>query len=107
MGMKAEHVVGLEAAHRHNVFDNSLSPILTVAPGTTVQFECPGPPVARAATVDVFSQLDPQHPHTIVGPIAVAGAEPGDVLEIDIVSVEPVWSYGHCYIFPGMGLLGA
>lgn len=98
--------VGLKPSELHNVFDNSLPPILTVDPGAVVTFECPGPPVPRNATVAAFEQLDPNHPHTLVGPVAVRGAESGDVLEIEILSVRLAWDYGHSYIFRGSGLLG-
>jgi formamidase len=46
--------------------------------------------------------LDVVHPLT--GPVYVAGAEPGDVLEVEILDVEPD-SYGYTVQVPGFGFL--
>lgn len=101
--MPREHWVGAE--HSHNAFDNSLPPVLTVAPGDVVTFDCPGAPLPPRATVDDLSAIDFSHPHTIVGPVAVEGAEPGDSLVVDILDVGLPLPYGHCLFLPGLGLL--
>src|SRR5262245_5643391 len=44
-------------------------------------------------------------PHILTGPIWVDGAEPGDVLEVKIISVEPTVSYAVNYFGPGRGFL--
>jgi acetamidase/formamidase len=44
-------------------------------------------------------------PHLLTGPIAVRGAEAGDVLEVGIRSVELAADAGWCAILPGWGVL--
>ena len=44
-------------------------------------------------------------PHIITGPVAVAGAEPGDVLKVDILSVVPRVAYGVISNRHGKGAL--
>ena len=43
--------------------------------------------------------------HILTGPIAVEGAEPGDVLQIDILSIEPRQNWGYTRIRPLVGTL--
>ena len=62
---------------------------------------------AIAETVKVLAetprQADIKNGHILVGPIAVDGAMPGDMLEIRILSVVPRISYGVVSIRPGAG----
>lgn len=44
-------------------------------------------------------------PHILTGPIAIEGAEPGDVLEVQIESVEPNLDWGYCAFRPLAGAL--
>ena len=46
-----------------------------------------------------------QVPHILTGPIWVDGAEPGDVLEVKIISVEPTIPYAVNFFGPGEGFL--
>ena len=43
--------------------------------------------------------------HILTGPIAVEGAEPGDVLEIQILSIDPRQNWGYTRIRPLSGTL--
>ena len=58
-----------------------------------------------------ITQSDLQHdfakdgPHIITGPVAVDGAEPGDVLKVDILSVVPRVAYGVISNRHGKGAL--
>ncbi|WP_318569975.1 acetamidase/formamidase family protein [Salinigranum marinum] len=93
--------------HIHNAWDNSLDPILTVEPGEVVRFECrdaldgqvgPDSDVEDLAT----ASFDPVHPLT--GPVAVEGAEPGDVLAVEFLDFEHK-GWGFTGFMPGeMGL---
>jgi acetamidase/formamidase len=49
--------------------------------------------------------LGPVGPHMITGPIYVRGAEPGDVLQVDILAAEPRQDWGFCAILPLLGTL--
>ena len=42
--------------------------------------------------------------HPLTGPVYVNGAEPGDLLEVDVLSIEPA-SWGFTTILPGFGFL--
>ena len=41
----------------------------------------------------------------MTGPIAVSGAEPGDVLKVEILAIDTD-TFGSTAVFPGFGLLG-
>ena len=43
--------------------------------------------------------------HILTGPVAVEGAEPGDVLQIEILSIEPRQNWGYTRIRPLAGTL--
>ena len=43
--------------------------------------------------------------HIVTGPIAIAGAEPGDMLEIRIEQIEPGADWGYNMIRPLAGTL--
>jgi acetamidase/formamidase len=104
--------------HR-NFFDASLKPVLTIDSGDIVRletatgnprwFEKLGVPKDKipAELYEVYAGVDNdgRGDHTLNGPIAVRGAEPGDMLEIRIRSVEvrlPIAGQGFV---PGRGLL--
>lgn len=102
-----EHHLSDEDEHIHHVWDNSLAPVLTVEPGEVIRFECRDAvnrQVTPETTVDDVPDLsfDPVHPLT--GPVAIDGAEPGDVLEVELLDFEHK-GWGYTLFFPGeMGL---
>ena len=97
-------------------FDAGLKPVLTVASGDTVSVDCvsgapevmPGPP---------FEILPEQHAihakvtpafgggHILTGPIALAGAEPGDTLEVRIRAIDFRQNWGWTRIAPLRGTI--
>ena len=93
---------------RLGVFDANLPPIVTIDSGDTISFPNtwshflnemqPGVPVDRLAELRVANPG--KGPHSIIGPIAVNGAEPGDVLEIRYVKLEP-YTWGAVFNNPG------
>ena len=103
---------------RLGVFDARIPPVLTIAPGDTVRVQCVSGrpevlppagsgmevPAALAAILDsVGGQRIPGH--IVTGPIAIAGAEPGDTLEVRIDAIEPGANWGYNAIAPLMGTL--
>jgi amidase len=87
--------------------DTALPPAVTVAPGTTILFNChdcgaghfgPTSTVADVGTLD-FSRVNP-----VSGPIFIDGAEPGDALKITIETFVPS-GFGWTANIPGFGLL--
>ncbi len=92
---------------RHLAWDNSLSPVLTIASGEIIQIDAveasggqigPHSQVADIATLN-FAACDP-----VQGPIYVTGAEPGDTLQIEILDLQTD-NWGWTAVIPGFGLL--
>lgn len=87
------------------VFDATLAPALVIAPGDRVRVETVsgGPPALPPAGFHVPPELLAIHArcpqrqpgHILTGPIAVTGAEPGDVLAVDVldVALRQDWAY--------------
>jgi acetamidase/formamidase len=84
-------------------FDGSLEPVLTVASGDLVRVEAlthhagDAPDLLMDDGIErVFAQVDDRGPgpHLLTGPIAVAGARPGDVLQVDILRAQPRLPFG-------------
>jgi acetamidase/formamidase len=102
-----EHHIGLDKFHYK--WDNSLPPAVKIAPGDIVHCETnevtsgqlnPGDPASKLGTLD-FDRLYP-----LAGPVYVEGAEPGDALEVEILTLQP-GSWGWAALLPGLGLLAA
>jgi acetamidase/formamidase len=100
---------------RLGVFDETLRPILTVESGDRLSFPNtwshflnelqPGVSIGRLA--ELRTSNPGRGPHSIIGPIAVKDAEPGDVLEIRYQRLHPA-SWGAVFNNPaslGSGLL--
>ena len=105
-----DHRLSAAEKNVHRVWDNSLDPVLTVADGDVVRFECRDAvdrQVGVESTADDFANVsfDPVHPLT--GPVAVEGAEPGDVLQVELLDFQHTgWGYtGYLPGEMGLGLL--
>ncbi len=97
----------LSAAPTHSRWNSALPPRLTIDSGDTVHFECvdsSGAQVHPAMTVDEFQHIDRGLIHALTGPVAIAGAAPGDVLEIDVLEVGHK-GWGWTSVIPGLGFL--
>jgi formamidase len=95
------------AAGGHNRWDPDIPPVATIEPGAEVTFELRD---SRDRTIgpdstheDLLDTLAIAHPLT--GPLAVEGAEPGDVLELEVLAYETD-DFGWTAIWPGSGFLG-
>jgi acetamidase/formamidase len=84
-------------------FDPRLKPALVVASGDLVAIETlthhagDAPDLLMDPRIaDVFASVTDRGPgpHLLTGPIAVEGARPGDVLQVDILSATPRLPYG-------------
>jgi acetamidase/formamidase len=84
-------------------FDPRLEPALTVAPGDVVAIETlthhagDAPDLLMDVGItDIFDRVTDRGPgpHLLTGPIAVEGARPGDVLQVDILEATPRLPYG-------------
>ena len=97
----------LSAAPTHCRWNADLPPRLTIAPGDTVHFECQdssGDQVHPGMAVDHFQSIDRGRIHALTGPVAIHGAQPGDVLQVDILNVTHK-SWGWSSVIPGLGFL--
>ncbi len=98
------------ATTQWGVFNANLDPVLNINPGDTVVIQTlPAadnqvvPGVTAEQIIQMNNAVKGRGPHTLTGPIAVNGAEPGDVLAIHINSIEPI-AYASNDSVPGKGL---
>ena len=98
----------LDDTQPHPFWDNSLPPRVRIQPGDSVVFETleasagqifPGCSSEAAGALD-FSLI-----HPLTGPVYVEGAEPGDALVVDVISLKHK-GWGWNAVIPGFGLLG-
>jgi hypothetical protein len=92
----------------HNRFNQDIPATLTVREGEAVQFLCRDAldigTAARTLTPASILTLDLAKVHPLTGPVSIEGAEPGDVLEVEIVDVAPLVDFGYVTISPALGL---
>jgi acetamidase/formamidase len=103
--MNREHTLSAEPTH--SVWDRSLAPRLRIEPGDEVQIECvdsSGSQVEPGMTVQQFLGIDRTRIHALTGPIFVEGAEPGDVLQIDVLATRH-GGWGWSSVLEGLGFL--
>ncbi len=115
--MPAHTLRALPETTRIGVFNASFPPVLTIAPGDTVEVQCISgrpsvlPPEGSGFTIPpalkavIEANREPWLGHIMTGPIAVAGAEPGDTLEVRIDRIEPGADWGYNVIRPLAGTL--
>lgn len=101
----AEH--SLSALPTHSIWNRALRPRLSVAPGDTVHMECvdsSGAQVHPAMTLAEYLKIDRDLIHALTGPIFVEGAEPGDVLQVDVLELaHKGWAWTS--VVSGLGFL--
>ena len=96
--------------------DSATPPVLEIASGDSVtlsSFPAGGreclPADKTAVPADYLAALDAlppgPGPHFMTGPVYVTGAEPGDVLQVDILDVKVSMDWGFVSILPLLGTL--
>jgi acetamidase/formamidase len=103
----ADH--SLRAERLHFAWDNSLEPVLRIAPGDTVTFDtwdASGHEVKRTSTNEDAAnrKRKPGVGHALTGPVSVRGASAGQTLVVEILEVAPA-AWGYTTFSPGRGLL--
>jgi acetamidase/formamidase len=91
----------------HNRWHPDLEPAFHVAPGDEVRLDCEdglAGQLTRTSTHADAGRLDLGLGHPLTGPVHVAGAEPGDVLEVEFLSYEAP-DFGVTAVIPGFGFL--
>jgi len=97
----------ISAEPTHSRWNRSLQPRLHIAPGDIVHLQCldaSGSQVQPGMTVAEYVGIDRGRIHALTGPIFVDGAEPGDVLQIDVLEVAHQ-GWGWSSVIPGLGFL--
>ena len=82
-------------------------PLLSIASGSEVSLEtqdASGGQFSPRSTADDVAKLDFERVNPVTGPIFVEGAHPGDVLQVELLEIEP-GSWGWTAEIPGFGLL--
>src|SRR3954453_4992594 len=95
----------------HNRWNRDLAPTVTVRPGEEIQLLCRDAldigDQARTLTPDGSMTLDLGRIPPLTGPVAVEGAEPGDILEVEILDVSPIVDFGYVTVSPALGMFGS
>src|SRR2546426_3633658 len=89
-------------------FNNAQPPVLHVDSGDTIIFETmmhSHNQIVPGTTIEQIKKLRTDYPgrgpHTLTGPVYIEGAEPGDVLKVQINKIVPR-AYGTNFNVPGM-----
>jgi formamidase len=99
--------LGKEPATGHNRWHPGIAPIVGCDPGDEVVLQTRDAfdgQMGPEATLETVGAPDLNVVHPLTGPVFVNGAEPGDVLEVEILEVEPD-RYGYTVQVPGFGFL--
>jgi amidase len=99
----AGHVISRD--HVVWAFGPEMEPVLEVEPGETVRFEtndCFSGQIRSEN--DLVTEIDFERVNGATGPVSVRGAEPGDSLIVELLSVEPI-EWGVATLIPGYGQL--
>jgi len=89
----------------HNRWHPDIPPVARVEATKVVVFrtrEGSDGQIRRDSAPSDFTQIDPDVIHTLTGPFFIEGAEPGDLLRIEVVAIEPD-DHGVTLIWPGSG----
>jgi acetamidase/formamidase len=97
----------LRSEHSAVVWDNAAEPALEVESGTVVELEAAdasGGQLGPDSTAADVAAMDLGRVNPVTGPVFVRGAQPGDVLAVEILELRPK-NWGWTAIIPGFGLL--
>jgi acetamidase/formamidase len=89
------------------VWDNALEPALEVEPGEAVELhvrDASDEQIRADSSPDDVTKLDFDHVNPVSGPVFVKGAQPGDVLAVELLEFRPP-EWGWTALIPGFGLL--
>jgi acetamidase/formamidase len=91
----------------HDKFSRLIEPVVRVPSGSVIEaftHECTGGQLNINSTVEDAAKVDWDRIHTLTGPVYVEGAEPGDVLAVRLIELEPA-DWGWMEIHPEFGFL--
>jgi formamidase len=99
--------VRIDSTRAHNRWHPDLEPVASVAPGAEITLETRDgldDQFTRASTHADVAHADLSLGHPLTGPIQVEGAEPGDLLEVELLAYETA-DFGVTPLVPGFGFL--
>lgn len=113
--MSTQHTIELDLSRPlvedpragHNRWHPDIPPVLRCAPGDTVAIQARDGydgQFTRDSTAEDVLKADLARIHPLTGPVHVEGAEPGDLLVVDVLSVE-TGDFGATLNIPGFGFL--
>jgi len=91
----------------HNRWHPDLPPILEVSPGEIVEIEVRDAldyQITPDEGIEDLKNMNLGVAHPLTGPIYVKGAEPGDLLEVEVLDIRTD-DFGYSAIIPGFGFL--
>jgi len=91
----------------HFTWDASNEPVITIDSGDTVVVhtrDVSDNQITPESETGAIAGLDWDRVYPLAGPIAVAGAEPGDTLAVEVLDIHTE-GWGWTAILPGLGLL--
>ena len=115
--MAIHHVAATPQTVRWGTFSASYPPVVTIASGDSVVLQCVSggpdamPPAGSGMVIPAplaaihAANLPRAGGHIVTGPVAVAGATPGDMLEVRIDAIELGADWGFCGFRPLAGTL--
>ena len=96
-----------DSATGHNRWHPDIPPVIRCDPGDDVVLETRDAldgQIGPGSSLDAVAAVNLDRAHPLTGPVYVEGAEPGDLLDIEIVDIEPD-RYGYTVQVPGFGFL--
>jgi acetamidase/formamidase len=107
MERSSPHRHTLHAHDSHLGWNRDFAPVVTIAPGETIEFrplDASGGQITPESTVGDIARLDFGKVNPVCGPVRIDGAQPGDALEVTLLSFTPT-GWGWTANIPGFGLL--
>jgi len=102
---QSNHRIDIETFHFG--WDNTIEPVLTIAPGEVVQFDAMdagGGQIQPDSGLEDVSRIDFGRVNPAFGPVVIDGALPGDAVKINVLALETE-GWGWTANIPGFGLL--
>ncbi len=105
--MNAHGIRTIHKDHIHHGWNNAFPPVLTIAPGASIEFEtadASSGQLSPKSTAADLAKLDLGRVNPVTGPVFIDGAKPGDALKVTVLSFKPS-GWGWTGNIPGFGLL--
>ena len=99
------HHIGRE--HGHPCWSRHIPPVRTVASGETVTFETidsSSGQITPTSDATALRAFDASQANPVFGPVWIRDAQPGDVLRVEVVALQPA-DWGWTAVIPNFGLL--